>query len=251
LPVRVIKVSALHAASRAPGVSEKATPQSLGSPAAKVEFALADLAAANPYSGLDAAEQLDDVSRKYPDSPAAEESLGYFALTQNRLAEARLHFAKAVERHSSAPDTLFYSAHLDLDAGAPLGPVIELLQRVLLLDPRHYNARFDLGFAAAKANRFDLALSTLNNMPDVRPEHRYLLAYTLAYCYIHINRLADAQTYAEKAARLTGSETEHRQTEQLLHYISYYAGKEHCAEPHVSQCTESQPVLHDAAPIPP
>jgi tetratricopeptide (TPR) repeat protein len=219
LPVRAVNLAASRPASY-PG-----EPQSLVSPRAQVDFALADLAAANPYSGLGAAAQLDAVSKRYPDSPEAEESLGYFALNQNSPAVARAHFAKAVERHSSAPDVLFYAAHLDLEAGAPLGPVIDLLQRALLLDPGHYNARFDLGFAAAKANRFDLALSTLNNMPDVRPEHRYLLTYTIAYCYIHLNRVADAQAYADQAARLAANDANRLQTEQLLRYISYCAVK--------------------------
>jgi tetratricopeptide (TPR) repeat protein len=225
LQQRLLPVRAVNLAASYPAASHQGEPQSLASVRAQVDFALADLAAANPYSGLGAAAPLDDVSKRYPDSPEAEESLGYYALNQNRPAEARTHFAKALERHSSAPDVLFYAAHLDLEAGAPLGPVIDLLQKVLLLDPGHYNARFDLGFAAAKATRFDLALSTLNNMPDVRPEHRYLLTYTIAYCYIHLNRVADAQAYADQASRLAANDANRLQTDQLLRYISYRAVK--------------------------
>ena len=233
LPVRTVNLSAaavsLSATTPVP-VPQSPVPQSLASPRAEVDFALADLAAANPYFGLDAAAQLDDVSKKYPESPAPEESLGYLALSRNRQAEARVHFDKAVERHSHAPDVLFYAAHLDLEAGAPLEPVVALLQKVLLLDPGHYNARFDLGFAAAKTNHFDLALSALNGLlndiSNVRPEHRYILIYTAAYCYIHMNRIAEAQDYAGQAARLAVSEPNRLQTEQLLRYIAHYAGRD-------------------------
>ncbi|HMF75897.1 MAG TPA: hypothetical protein VK604_09580 [Bryobacteraceae bacterium] len=210
LPVRVFDWSA------APAVIQ---PKFLPSPLARVDFALADLAASNPYSGLGAAGQLDEVSKKYPEDPEAEESLGFLALRQNRPSEARVHFAKAVERHSVAPDALFYLAHLDLNAGAPAGPIVELLQRVLVLDPSHYNAHLDLGFAQAKANRFDLAVVALNSIPNVRPEHAYLIAYTLGYCYIQMHRAPEAQTHAEKAQRLAGSDADRRQTDQLLRYI--------------------------------
>jgi hypothetical protein len=211
--------------------SSAPVPLSFGYARGQVDFALADLAAANPSYSLDAAAQLGDVSKNYPDSPAPEESLGYLALSQNHQAEARVHFAKAVERHSSTPDVLFYAAHLDLEAGAPLEPVIALLQRVLALDPGHYNARFDLGFAAAKTNRFDLALSALDSLlteiSNVRPEHRYLLIYTVAYCYIHMDRITEAQSYAGQAALLAGNDANRRQTEQLLRYIAHYAAQEH------------------------
>jgi tetratricopeptide (TPR) repeat protein len=242
LPFRAFSLNAFHAAPQG------AEPQPLPSVRAGVDFALADLAAANPNTGRGTpAQLLDDVSKRYPDSPAAEESLGYFALTQNRRAEARIHFAKAVERHSGAPDALFYAAHLDLEAGAPLGPVVELLQRVLALDPNHYNARFDLGFAAAKTNRFELALSTLNGISDVRPEHRYLLTYTIAYCYIHMNRVADAQVFAGRAVHLASNDAERSQIEQLLRYIAFYAEKDRCSNAPVNQCAYSQPTARNVA----
>jgi hypothetical protein len=194
-------------------------PKALLSPQARVEFALADLAASNPFSSLGAASQLDDLSKKYPQSPEVEESLGFLALRQNLTADARAHFAKAVERHSTSPDVIFYLAHLDFNAGAPPGPVVDLLQRVLVLDPNHYNARLDLGLAAAKANQFELAVSTLTAIKNVRAEHTYVLAYTLAYCYSQIGQDAEARRYAEQAARVAKDDADRSQAQALMRYL--------------------------------
>ena len=194
-------------------------PHPLASPRELADLALADLTASNPYADADGTAELKSVSMRYPDSPEAEESLGYLCLRQNNPDEARLHFAKAVERHSTAPDVIFYLAHLESSAGAAPERVIGLLNRALELKPDYYEARLELGFAAARANKFTLAASELSKIGSPRPEHAYVLSYTLAYCYAQLNEAADALKYGEIAQRAARNTHDQEQTENLLRYI--------------------------------
>lgn len=203
----------------------QAEPRPLASPREQVDLALADLAASNPSAEAEGAAELNSVSGKYPDSPEAEESLGYLALRRNRLDEARLHFRKAVERHTRTAEVVFYLAHLDSQAGAPPEQVIALLNRALELNPDYYEARLELGFVAAKARRFDLATSALSAAAQLasgshpHPEHAYVLSYTLAYCYAQLNQADQALEYGEKARRAARSGQDQEQTANLLRYI--------------------------------
>jgi Flp pilus assembly protein TadD len=194
-------------------------PKPMAAPEAQVELALADLAAANSHAQADGESQLRSLSNKYPDSPDAEESLGYLALAQNRLDDARSHFAKAVERHSTSPEVLFYLAHLERAAGTPDQQVIDLLRRVLALDPGNYNAHLELGCVAAKANQFELAVSTLSGIDPVKPEHTYVISYTLAYSYAQLGRVEEARAYGEKAKQTALGGTDREQANHLLRYI--------------------------------
>jgi tetratricopeptide (TPR) repeat protein len=200
-------------------------PIPLASPREQVDLALADLAASNPNAEADGAAALHSVSDRYPESPEAEESLGYLAMRHNRMDEARVHFQNAVERHSNTPDVIFYLAHLESAAGAPADRVIGLLNRALELNPDYYDARLELGFVAAKAKKFDLATSALSAASQLakgdntHPEHAYVLSYTLAYCYAQLNRADQALEYGEKAKRAARSGQDQEQTANLLRYI--------------------------------
>jgi tetratricopeptide (TPR) repeat protein len=197
----------------------------LASPRQHVDLALADLAASNPNAEAAGVSELNSVSDRYPESPEAEESLGYLAMRRNRMDEARLHFQKAVERHSNAADVIFYLAHLESTAGAPPDRVIALLNRALEINPDYYDARLELGFVAAKAKKFDLATSALSaasqlaKRGDPHPEHAYVLSYTLAYCYAQLNQSDEALEYGEKAKRAARSGQDQEQTANLLRYI--------------------------------
>jgi tetratricopeptide (TPR) repeat protein len=197
----------------------------LASPREQVDFALADLAASNPNAEADGAAALHSVSDRYPESPQAEESLGYLAMRYNRMDEARVHFQKAVERHSNTADVIFYLAHLESAAGAPSDRVMDLLNRALEINPDYYDARLELGFVAAKAKKFDLAASALSAASQLakrdnpHPEHAYVISYTLAYCYAQLNRADQALEYGEKAKRAARTGQDQEQTANLLRYI--------------------------------
>ena len=212
LPLRVIDINFAMASLQV---------RTLPEPQAQVELTLADLAASNPHAqgDSDSENRLRSVSDKYPESPAAEESLGYIALAKKRPDEARAHFAKAVERHSESPDVIFYLAHLQFLSGGSNQPVIDLLQRALALNPDHYNARLELGLVAAKANEFELAVSSLTRIDAIHPEHAFMVPYTLGYCYAHLNHSELAQEYAEKAQRAAITNQDRADAARLLRFI--------------------------------
>ena len=197
----------------------------LAGPREQADLALADLAASTSSVEAEGAAALNSFSGRYPESPEAEESLGYMALRHNRTEEARLHFQKAVDRHSTAADVIFYLAHLESTDGASLDRVIALLNRALEINPDYYDARLELGFVAAKAKKFDLAIASLTAAAQLakgdnsHPEHVYVLSYTLAYCYAQLNQSERALEYCEKAKRAARSGQDQEQTANLLRYI--------------------------------
>ncbi|HEY6987470.1 MAG TPA: hypothetical protein VH369_03750 [Bryobacteraceae bacterium] len=199
-------------------------PQLLAAAREQADLALADLAASNANEAAGTAA-LNSFSGRYPDSPEAEESLGYLALRHNRTEEARLHFQKAVDRHSTAPDVIFYLAHLDASAGATPDRVIALLNRALEINPGYYEAQLELGFVAAKAKKFEMATAALTAASQLaqndnpHPEHAYILSYTLAYCYAQLHQPERAFAYAEKAAHAVRNSQDQEQTANLLRYI--------------------------------
>ncbi|HEY3457196.1 MAG TPA: tetratricopeptide repeat protein [Bryobacteraceae bacterium] len=197
-------------------------PRPIAAPREQADLALADLAAFNPTAEAAGAAALNSFSGQYPDSPEAEESLGYLALRHNRTEEARLHFQKAVDRHSTAPDVIFYLAHLDASAGAPPDRVIALLNRALEINPGYYQARLELGLVAARAKKFELAAAALTaaaQSGNEHPEHAYVVSYTLAYCYAQLHQPERAFEYAEKAAHAVRNSQDEEQTANLLRYI--------------------------------
>jgi tetratricopeptide (TPR) repeat protein len=201
-------------------------PQPLAAPREQADLALADLAVSTANMESAGAAALNSFSGRYPDSPEAEESLGYLALRHNRSEEARLHFQKAVDRHSTAPDVIFYLAHLDASAGASSDSVIALLNRALEINPAYYEARLELGFVAAKAKKFEIAAAALTAAAQLaaqngnpHPEHAYVLSYTLAYCYAQLHQPERAFEYAERASHAVRNSQDQEQTANLLRYI--------------------------------
>lgn len=195
------------------------TPARIRDPQVQADFALADLSAATPAAQAAGEMQLNSLSARYPDNPQAEESLGYLAVRQNRPEEARAHFRSAVERHSTSPDVIFYLAHLEYGAGNSGPDVVKLLEQVIELDPTHYNARLELGMVATKGNQFELAVSTLAKIGAVRPEHVYVVTYTMAYCFVQLHKTIEARAYGEKARQLASNNKEQEQAERLLRYL--------------------------------
>ena len=200
-------------------------PQPLAAPREQADLALADLAASNANMEAAGAAALNSFSGRYPDSPEAEESLGYLALRHNHSEEARLHFQKAVDRHSTAPDVIFYLAHLDASAGESSDRVMALLNRALEINPAYYEAQIELGFAAAKAKKFEMAAAALTAAAQLaqsgkpHPEHAYILSYTLAYCYAQLHQPERAFEYAERASHSVRNSQDQEQTANLLRYI--------------------------------
>lgn len=188
-------------------------------PKSELDLSAADLLASNANSGEEAAEEVRELARRHPNQPGFEETLGYLALRYNQADEARAHFASAVEQQSDDPVTIYNSARLEQAAGAGPEQMLPLLERALALKPDYEPARIDLGFTAAHANRFDLALSTFSELKTLNPKVAYEVLYTMAYCAVQLRRPAQASAYAGQAINQARNAEQRSRAESLLHFI--------------------------------
>jgi hypothetical protein len=184
-----------------------------------LDLSFADLLASNPEAGPNVADKVAVLSRKHPDSAGFEESLGYLALRENRPDAARSHFENAVQRKSNDPVAIYNSARLEQSSGVPAAQVLPLLERALTLNPDYEPARIDLGFTAAQANRFDLAVSALSQLKSLQPSLAFEVLFTIAYCDLHLERLQDAAAYASAAQQHARSSDQQNRASALSRVI--------------------------------
>jgi lipopolysaccharide biosynthesis regulator YciM len=114
-------------------------------------------------------------------------------------------------------------AHLKLQAEGPTEEVVDLLQRVISSDGDHYGARLELGFAAAKNEKYEIAVKALEGIANVKPEHAYVVTYTLAYCLIELQQGNRARAYAEQARKLAADTRDRDEVAGLFRYIEQEA----------------------------
>jgi len=191
--------------------------------AKRVEFALADVLAANPRAAAAAVSRLETLTAKYPNDPHSEETLGFLAMRAGQQRDAEEHFARAVQWHSQNPEVWFRLAHLKLRESGPSAEVMDLLERVVAADSSHYNARLELGFAAAKIGRFEAAVTALEGIGKLQAQHAYVVSYTLAYCLAELRQGNRARVYAERAKTDAASNADREQVAGLLRYIDQEA----------------------------
>lgn len=191
-----------------------------------VEIALAEILSANPQLAQEANTRLVSLATKYPDDPRPEESLGFQAMSAGRNADAQEHFAAAVRHHSQNPEVWFRLGHLKLQSEGPTAEVMDLLQRVIAVQADNYGARLELGFAAAKNEKYELAVSALEGIHNLKPEHAYTVTYTLAYCLVEIQQGNKARMYAEQASKNASSSKDRDEVAGLLRYIQQESPQE-------------------------
>lgn len=188
-------------------------------PKSELDLSAADLLASNASSGPEALDKVRELARRHPNQAGFEETLGYIALRYNQRDEARAHFATAVEQQSDDPVSIYNSVRLEQAAGAGAERAIPLLERVLALKPDYEPAIIDLGFTAAHANRFDLALSAFSQLKGLNPKAAYEVLYTMAYCSLQLHRPAEASAYAAQAQQQARNVEQRAQVDSLLRFI--------------------------------
>ena len=186
---------------------------------AELDLSVADLLASNAGAGPEAEVKVRELSKAHPGEAGFEESLGYMALRANRPDAAREHFGNAVERQSTDPAAIYNSARLQQASGAPAAQVIPVLERALALNPDYEPARLDLGFTAAKAKQFDLAVSTLSQLKSVEPKLAFEVFLTMAYCDVELRRLQDARTYAGEAQQYARTSDQQNRADTIVRFI--------------------------------
>ena len=202
----------------------QAPPEQLPVSEGQVEIMLANVLAANPVRQAEAEERLTALSQQLSTDPQPEESLGDLALRRNDPGQARVHFVRAAERGSKNPDVLYQAARLQQAAGAPDSQVIDLLERLLAIQPKNESARLNLAVLAAREQDYGRAVSTLSAMQSVSPEDAFTYFYTLAYCQARLKRFDMARKQGRQALSLATSADQQRQAENLLRYSELASG---------------------------
>jgi Flp pilus assembly protein TadD len=192
----------------------------------QAEFAFADVLAANPNVVAEAKVRLEVLVAKYPDDPRAEESLGFLTMKAGLKSDAEAHFVRAVKNHSEDPEVLFSLAHLQLARGGSDEEAIQLLQRAIARNGTYYNALLELGFTAAKIERFDLAIEALSKITEPKIEHAFDISYTLAYCLSELHQNSRAKLAAELARKIAVKPHDKEEVAELLTYIKQESKQE-------------------------
>jgi Flp pilus assembly protein TadD len=177
----------------------------------------------NPNSRADVQNRLVSAASRNPEDARAEEALGSMALRQGHISEARSHFHKAIDRHSTDPTAYFYAAYYDRQEGVPADQTLPLLREALVLKPDYYDARLELALLGASNKDYALALDSLNKIGTPHPEHAYTIAYSIAYCYAQTDRLTEARKYANQAKQLAKTEADRAEVANLFTYIAEQA----------------------------
>ncbi len=185
----------------------------------EMDINLADLALTSPGTRASVESRLSNAASELSENSEPEEALGYLALREGDLQEARDHFRKAAARNSRDPKVLFYLAHLDHVAGETPDRIIPLLERSLALSPDLNDARLELVLVEAEIGDYETALADLRKVRSFRPENAYAVAYTEAYCYAYTDRFAEARKAAEYAKSLATGEHDRAEVTRLLEYI--------------------------------
>ena len=186
---------------------------------AELDLSVADLLSSNATAGPEAESKVRELASAHPGEAGFEELLGYLALRKNQTDAARLHFGNAVERQSNDPVAIYNSARLQQDSGAPASEVVPMLERVLALKPDYEPARIDLGFTAAKAKQYELAVATFSQLKSVDPRLAFEVYSSMAYCELELRRFEDAKSYAGEAQQHARTADQANRVETLLRYI--------------------------------
>lgn len=167
--------------------------------------ASADLAGELAYAGLALQSGHPEVAAKVyrgiekgPVTAQSAAALGFLALAQKRDSDAKAHFERALQFAGVEAQVPFEYAMLLRQQGGSPQTVERYLRRTIEIQPKHAEAHFLLGIAAANGNRHADALPHLEQALAVFPRQSYFW-HALAISQHQLGRTAEARRAAERA----------------------------------------------------
>jgi tetratricopeptide (TPR) repeat protein len=142
--------------------------------------------------------------------------LGILAIQQEQKQAARRHFALAVQRHTKSAEILYRYASLEMEAGTASDSVSALLKRALQLKPDYDAARLELGLIDYTDDDFEAAIPLLSSLNALSLDAEYQVYYTLAECFLNLEKDPESRQYADKASQAAKSPEEKRKLSVLL-----------------------------------
>lgn len=120
----------------------------------------------------DAVAVLQRVAGQYPQDPKGFENLGIVALRMDQPEQARAHLRQALALNDGLPiawNTLGVALYrLEGPAAA-----LDAWERSVALDPKQYDALFNIGLVAAQTGRADQARRALTRFAETAPPSRF------------------------------------------------------------------------------
>ncbi len=154
----------------------------------------------------DAERELSSILRVVPDEPAALNLLGTIRAQQGRLREAERFFLRAVRGDQKYVGAHMNLAHLYTLLGQPKNTVAEL-KKVLLLDPRNFEAVDRLARLLLSQGEIDDGIKTLEQAEQSQPLSATLLVL-LADAHLKKNNAAGAEARYQLALEQQNDNTD-------------------------------------------
>jgi tetratricopeptide (TPR) repeat protein len=180
----------------------------------------ADLLAAYPRTWAIAESRLLEILKLDPQNARAEQILGDLMWQANRIEQARLHWAHAVELGCKDPDTLYRYAQLEKRSGSSDEKVIYLLQQALDARPKFDEALFNLGVLEFNSKNYIAASAALTQIQNVSKDRSFTVYLMLAYCSLKSANLTEARSYGELASQFSTTTSERSQVDEFLQSVN-------------------------------
>ncbi len=193
----------------------------------QLRLALGDLLAGNQSTMGEAQNRLSQLDKEYPGNADVEESLGYLAWQEGKLADAQAYFARSIQNHANDAHMIYQYAGMRSSAGAAPAELMPLLEQVIALEPDNNDARLFLGVTATSNRQFGFALSTLSEIKTIKPDQAYEYFSALAFCDMNLKNPVAAKNNAQKALSYATSVTEKDQANKLLRYLEQNTKQAH------------------------
>jgi hypothetical protein len=185
----------------------------------QVSLALADLLASRKETASEAQRQMLVLEQQNPGNSDLEVSLGYLAWQADNLLEARKHFSLAVALGSKNSRMIYDYARLNQADGAEPQTTVDLLTKVISLQPDDTDARIFLAEVEASRGRFGSAMLAIAPVHIVKPEQAYRFFSVTAYSHANLRDFAGARSATERALQHANTLAERGQMEQLLQFL--------------------------------
>jgi tetratricopeptide (TPR) repeat protein len=186
----------------------------------EVRLLLADILSTHPQTAEAARARLMELASEMPKNPDVQESLAYAAWQEHKLDEARLRFENALKDGAQSAKMLFSYASVLHEMQAPPAQIVAVLQQAVQLKPDFYDARYDLGLEAARANDCGAAIAAFQGIKTVTPERAFSLFSTQAYCYWRLGDASRARRFAQSAQQNAKTPDETRRMQDFLDQLN-------------------------------
>jgi len=160
-----------------------------------------------------------ELAGRNPASAEVEEGFGYLEWLAGGPAQARPHFARALELGSRNPKLYYDYAGLLSQRGERAAALIPLLSKAVELDPGFMKARFLLGLNLVQDKRYEEAVGQFALLKRVDREQAYPLFSALAYAYYKLGKPKEALESAESARKYARGDLQIASAEKMLEFL--------------------------------